>query len=265
MCGRGELLKARDTMIAAIEELGALTVHRLSRMRPFSPGWARSSTTQPPRRFQIAMKQFVSRSTVSLAAVVLFAAAAFGQAIVTGDAAVLADRISALQGAAAPLRVTTSSFTPSPRDTTPGTLDPRFTADDGNISPGLSWTRGPAGTQSYAVLVEGVDVVDGHPVPHWVIYNIPSTATTLAEHVPAEMRLDNGELNGAMQIKLRGSAGYAGPHAPSGATRWYHFEVFALDTHLTLDPATTDRQAVINAMKDHVLTSGEIIANSTGK
>ena len=113
--------------------------------------------------------------------------------------------------------------------------------------------------------MEGVDVVDGHPVIHWVIYNIPSTVTTLPERVPAEMHLENGALKGAMQVKLQGSAGYYGPHAPSGATRWYHFEVFALDTRLNLDPAIADRQAVVNAMKNHVLTSGEVIANSTGK
>jgi Raf kinase inhibitor-like YbhB/YbcL family protein len=211
------------------------------------------------------MKQFVSRNALSLAAVSLFAAASFAQANVTGDAALLAYGITALQGAAAPLQVTTSSFTPSPRDTTPGTLDAKFTADGGNVSPNISWTGGPAGTQSYAMLMEGIDVVDGHPVTHWVLYNIPSTTTTLPEHVPADMRLENGALNGAMQVKLRGSAGYAGPHAPSGATRWYHFEVFALGTRLNLDPATADRQAVVNAMKNHVLASGEVIANATGK
>lgn len=211
------------------------------------------------------MKLLVNQIAVGLAAAALSAAAAFGQAKLTGDAAVLANSISALQGTAAPLQVTSSSFTASPRDTTPGTLNSKFTADGGNISPNISWTRGPSGTQSYAMLSEGIDVVDGHPVPHWVIYNIPSTTTTLAEHVPAAMHLNNGVLNGAMQVKLRGSAGYAGPHAPSGATRWYHFEVFALDTNLNLDPATADRQAVVNAMKNHVLTSGEIIANSTGK
>jgi len=211
------------------------------------------------------MKQFVSRSAVGLAAVALSAVAAFGQAKVTGDAAVLANGISALQGAAAPLQVTSTSFIASPRDTTPGTLDAKFTADGGNVSPNISWTRGPAGTQSYAMVSEGIDVVDGHPVPHWVIYNIPSTTTTLPEHVPAAVHLESGALNGAMQVKLRGTAGYAGPHAPSGATRWYHFEVFALDTHLNLDPTTADRQAVVNAMKNHVLASGEIIANSTGK
>ena len=69
------------------------------------------------------MKQIVSQTAIGLVAVALFTAAAFAQARLTGDAAVLAENITALQGAAPPLQVTTSSFTPSPRDTTPGTLD----------------------------------------------------------------------------------------------------------------------------------------------
>ncbi len=202
---------------------------------------------------------------MSLAAVALIAAAALAQARETGDAAVLANAITALQGAAPPLQVTTTSFTPSPRDTTPGTLPDKYTFDRGNISPNISWTRGPAGTQSYALINEGVDVVDGHPVMHWVMYDIPSTVTSLPEHVPAELHLEEGALKGAMQIRLQGSPGYYGPRAPAGATRWYHFEVFALDTRLNLDPATADRQAVVNAMKNHVLASGEVIANVTGK
>ena len=209
------------------------------------------------------MNQSVSR--MSLAAVALFAAAAVAQARVTGDAAVLANAITALQGAGSPLQVTTTSFTPSPRDTTPGTLADKYTADGGNISPSISWTRGPAGTQSYALVMEGIDVVDGHPVMHWVIYNIPPTVTTLPEHVPAELHLEGDALKGAMQIRLQGSAGYYGPRVPAGATRWYHFELFALDTPLNLDPAVADRQAVLNAMKNHVLASGEVIANATGK
>jgi len=78
---------------------------------------------------QFDMNQFLGR--MSLAAVALFAAAGFAQARVTGDAAVLANAITALQGAGPPLDVTTTSFTPSPRDTVPGTLNDKYTADRG--------------------------------------------------------------------------------------------------------------------------------------
>ena len=69
----------------------------------------------------------------------------------------------------------------------------------------------------------------------------------------------NGGLN------QRKAAGYMGPKPPAGMTHPYHFEVFALDSKLDLDPAMTDRMALINAMKGHVLAEGEIVVNYTGK
>jgi phosphatidylethanolamine-binding protein (PEBP) family uncharacterized protein len=64
---------------------------------------------------------------------------------------------------------------------------------------------------------------------------------------------------------VRKAAGFLGPKPPAGQTHPYHFEVFALDTKLRLDPANTDRNAVVAAMKNHVLAEGDIVANYTGK
>jgi len=66
-------------------------------------------------------------------------------------------------------------------------------------------------------------------------------------------------------LNARKAAGFLGPKPPAGQTHAYHFEVFALDTKLHLDPANTDRNAVVAAMKDHVLAGGDIVANYTGK
>ena len=52
---------------------------------------------------------------------------------------------------------------------------------------------------------------------------------------------------------------------PAGQTHPYHFEVFALDTRLGIDPVKADRTTVVNAMKGHVLAEGEIIGLYTGK
>ncbi|MGH9560751.1 MAG: YbhB/YbcL family Raf kinase inhibitor-like protein [Terracidiphilus sp.] len=200
-----------------------------------------------------------------MAAVALFATAAYGQGQAAGgDGAMLATKIAALKGAAAPLVVTSSDFTSG------GKLDDKYSFNSGNMSPSISWTRGPVGTQSYVVLTEGVSFEDGHsPVVHWVIYNIPATTTTLPRNVRNDAHLKTGALNGAEQGKSgRGAVGYVGPRPGAvGRTVPYHFEVFALDTHLNLDPDTTERPAVVNAMKNHVLTSGEIVVNytNTGK
>ena len=204
------------------------------------------------------MNKFVSTGAMSIAAMTLFAGVAFSQGQNAGGNGppVLANRIAVPSGAAARLLVTSGGFTSG------GTLNDRYTQNGDNMSPSISWTKGPPGTQSYAVLTEDAGVNRHDPVVHWVIYNIPSTVTILPQNLPTEAHLELG----ADQAKnVRGSAGYIGPKPPAGQTHPYHFEVFALNTKLDLDPANADRQAVVNAMKSHVVASGEIVANYTGK
>jgi Raf kinase inhibitor-like YbhB/YbcL family protein len=84
--------------------------------------------------------------------------------------------------------------------------------------------------------------------------------------VPGNQPTDATLNSGAMQgLNVRKASGFLGPKPPAGQTHPYHFEVFALDTKLRLDPATTDRNAVVAAMKSHVLAGGDIVANYTGK
>lgn len=201
------------------------------------------------------MKKFVTTSAVSVAAIALCAVAAFAQGQDAGGGPpLLANKI--VPSAFVRLLVTSGAFASG------GTLDDKYTQNGDNMSPSLQWTKGPPGTQSYVVLVEDAGVNRHDPVVHWLIYNIPSTTTTLPQNVPAEATLENGVAQGK---NVRGSAGYIGPKPPPGQTHPYHFEVFALNTKLNLDPASTDRQAVVKAMQSRVVASGEIVANYTGK
>jgi len=204
------------------------------------------------------MKHVISKSAGILAAAALFAATAYaqGQAPAGDGPPVLANKIALPQGASARLLVTSSVFSFN------GQLDDKFTQNGDNMSPGLSWTKGPPGTQSYAVLAEDAGVNRHDPVVHWVIFNIPSTTTSLPQNVPTDTTLENGAQQGK---NVRGSAGYIGPKPPAGQTHPYHFEVFALNTRLNLEPANADRSAVVSAMRNHVLSSGEIVVNYTGK
>lgn len=142
-------------------------------------------------------------------------------------------------------------------------LDDKYTQNGENISPPLAWSKGPSGTRSYVVLTEDAGVNRHDPVFHWVLYNIPPATTSLHEHMPADATLED---LGAMQgLNVRKTAGFLGPKPPAGQTHPYHFEVFALNTKLDLDPTKTDRNAVLAAMKEHVLAEGDIVANYTGK
>src|SRR5262249_35872451 len=50
-----------------------------------------------------------------------------------------------------------------------------------NVSPQLSWTAGPAGTKSYAMLMEDPEGRGGAGVHHWVAYGIPANVNSFAE------------------------------------------------------------------------------------
>ncbi len=154
------------------------------------------------------------------------------------------------------LLVTSSAFRSG------GDLQDRYTQNGENVSPPIQWTKGPLGTQSYVLLAEDAGVNRPEPVFHWVVYDIPSSMTGVSGNQPTEAKLNSGAMQG---LNVRKASGFLGPKPPAGQTHPYHFEVFALDTKLRLDPATTDRNAVVAAMKDHVLAGGDIVANYTGK
>src|SRR3954447_22909874 len=42
-----------------------------------------------------------------------------------------------------------------------------------NKSPGVGWSRGPEGTQSYVLFAEGEGETRPDPTVHWIVYNIP--------------------------------------------------------------------------------------------
>jgi para-nitrobenzyl esterase len=120
-----------------------------------------------------------------------------------------------------------------------------------NTFPGLEWTAGPAGTRSYAIIMQDTDgMIRGGPILHWTAFNITGT------------KLDAGMSalpSGAYGPNMRGAAqAYMGPRTPAGPKHRYHFQVFALDTQLPAEAGATI-ESLTAAIKDHVLASGEVI------
>jgi len=148
-------------------------------------------------------------------------------------------------------------------------LDKRFfqkVAGGENMAPGVAWTPGPPGTGTVYVVVEGEGESRADPTVHWIVYNIPATATRLPTGIPKEVDIKDpaGAINGredssTFHGKPDGEVGYRGPNPPQGAVHPYYFEIFALDTKLDLDPAKAMRKPVVDAMKGHVLASGELV------
>jgi len=144
-----------------------------------------------------------------------------------------------------------------------GTLIPaKHTQAGDQISPELKWTNVPEGTMSFVVNMLDPDVAQQRsPItqPHWIVWNIPATATGLPEGVPSGAVLPDG----THQISASGPQ-YRGPGAAaSGPLHHYTFEVYALDVKLDeVQPSTNSmpllaaletRDAVFAAMKGHVL------------
>ncbi len=91
-----------------------------------------------------------------------------------------------------------------------------------NVSPPLSWTAGPAGTQSYAIVMKDVDI----NFNHWVIWDIPASALAVPSGV--ENTFSPANVSGAKQAALNANlVGYFGPCSPT-TVNTYEFRVYAL-------------------------------------
>jgi len=138
------------------------------------------------------------------------------------------------------------------------------TPDGRNESPALRWTAVPAGTKSFVVFCEDPDVGNPPPFVHWVVYNIPGTATGVPAALPIDASLLPAQIAGAVQ-GLSGfrRAIYRGPAPPPGKPHYYHFVVHALDTTIAVKPnePPLTRAQLLEAMQGHVLGRGEIVAH----
>lgn len=131
----------------------------------------------------------------------------------------------------------------------------RFTQAGEQTSPALAWTNAPAGTVSFVLYMHDPDVSRNRTTEdqlHWLVWNIPASATGLPEGVPQGAERPDG----SRQTSATGPV-YRGPGAPAaGPQHHYTFEIFALDTKIDVpaggEPFET-RTQVLKAMQGHVL------------
>jgi phosphatidylethanolamine-binding protein (PEBP) family uncharacterized protein len=141
--------------------------------------------------------------------------------------------------------LTSTAFAPG------GTIPDRHCSLDlgPNLSPALTWTGVPAGTQQLLFILEDIDVPMSHPALH-----------TIALLDPALTSLADGEMkpgNPAVRFipATRGRKGYFGPRPlPGHGLHRYGFHLYALDRALP-DPLT-GLDDVLAAAAGHVLADG---------
>jgi len=136
-----------------------------------------------------------------------------------------------------------------------GEIPQKFTCEGKDISPALQWPGVPEDAKSLALIVDDPDAPDPRAPKmvwvHWVLFNIPTSATGLAEAIEA---LPQGTGEGLNDWKR---TGYGGPCPPIGRHR-YFFKLYALDTVLEglSQPTKADLE---QAIEGHVLAQTELI------
>jgi Raf kinase inhibitor-like YbhB/YbcL family protein len=167
------------------------------------------------------------------------------------SALLLAAGLAGAGGAAMPFTLTSPAFAPN------GEIPARFTCEGEDLSPALAWNGAPAGTKSFALVVDDPDAPDPQkPLRvwvHWVLYDLPPDATGLAEAVRAAA-LPAGTRQGRNDW---GRTGWGGPCPPIGRHR-YFFKLFALDAVLP-DLGQPDAKTLESALRDHVLAKAELV------
>ena len=149
------------------------------------------------------------------------------------------------------LAITSSAFTHE------GPIPKPYTCQGKDISPALAWSGAPAGTKSFALIVDDPDAPDPKAPKmtwvHWVLYNIPADARGLAEAI-APAALPAGTREGKNDWKR---TGYGGPCPPIGRHRYYH-KLYALAAVLP-DLRHPTKAQLEQAMKGHVLAEAVLM------
>ena len=166
-----------------------------------------------------------------------------------------------------------------------------------DISPPISWSKGPRGTKSYVVMLTDTDSPkenrdkmnkEGMTVPntgarqtfyHWVTVDIPASTLLLKEGNDSTARVVHGKPATPAGVGVRGLNmfsvvfaandalkgkyyGYDGPCPPwnDEVLHHYHYIVYALNVKSLNMPADFDGAAVADAMKGKILAQGQLDA-----
>jgi Raf kinase inhibitor-like YbhB/YbcL family protein len=138
-----------------------------------------------------------------------------------------------------------------------GSIPRANTCEGDDRSPALSWSGAPAGTRSFALIVDDPDAPDPKAPKrvyvHWLLYDLPADVSALPEGV------SNSDLpRGSWQLPNDfGRERYGGPCPPVGRHRYFH-KLYALDATLG-DLTTRTKAGLLQAMEGHVLAQAELM------
>ena len=145
----------------------------------------------------------------------------------------------------------------SPAFSANGSIPREYTCDGDDLAPPLAWSGAPAGTKSFALIVDDPDAPDPKAPKttwvHWVLYDIPASAAALPKAAGGD-GLPPGTREGLNDWKR---TGYGGPCPPIGRHRYFH-KLYALDIALG-DLGHPTKAALERAMRGHILGQTELV------
>ncbi len=132
-----------------------------------------------------------------------------------------------------------------------GKIPAKHTCDGNDVSPQLSISDLPEGTESLVLIMDDPDAVKpaGRVWDHWVVWNIPATTTEIPE---------GKEPEGIHGLGSSGRLGYSGP-CPPDKEHAYHFKLYALDIPDIGLPEGATKADVEAAMRGHVIGQVELV------
>ena len=142
----------------------------------------------------------------------------------------------------AKLELTSSAFQDG------GAIPTEFTCEGADRSPPLQWGEPPAGTRSFALVVDDPDAPSG-TFDHWGAFDIP----------PSTREIPAGQSVGAQTANGFGKSGYGGPRPPKGhGPHHYRFKLMALDVDRLGLQADAKASDVERAAEQHLVGRAEL-------
>ena len=131
-----------------------------------------------------------------------------------------------------------------------GALPREFTCEGVNHSPALTWSGAPAGTKSFALIMDDPDAPGG-VWSHWLLWNIPASVSGLEENARPHRPIRSG-------MNDFGKPGYGGPCPPQGhGPHRYFFRLFAVDVKDLGLSNGTRRSELDRILVPHILDQAE--------
>jgi phosphatidylethanolamine-binding protein (PEBP) family uncharacterized protein len=138
----------------------------------------------------------------------------------------------------------------SPEVSNGGALPKDYSGDGSGSTLPISWKGTPAGTKSFALVMD--HLAPGNVMKsYWIMWDIPPSVTSLPKNVQGV---------GKVGISFKGQLGYEPPHSQGPGPKTYVLTVYALSDPLpiTQSPQEVTRDVVLAAMKDKVLASASL-------